>query len=1049
MAFNKSKALENALKFLNQGKVAQAIGEYQLILRADPKDQATLMTVGDLFARQGDMTQAIEYFERLAQVYLNDGFNSKAIAIYKKIAKLAPNELAPLERLADLYVQQGVLSEARPLFLQIAEAHLKANHSQKAVEVLHRLLEVEPENQRVQMRLAELYGMMGQKKEAALTYQAYAHRLFDRGETEEAEKLVERALEVDPGNAAAILLKAKTLNAAEKTDQAIAILSTHPEAETEGDVTKLLVEYELRAGHADRAADRARRQLARGHAHYGLLCKVAEGMIEGAQPDQALPLLAELRAPMIEAGAQDHFLKSLSTACERLPGRTEPLEALADFCRTTSDPFRLNAALGQLSDAYAAQGNMPRAEELLVELVERNKNDERLVDRLNQLRARTGGAPMAGGTSAESAAAGSASQTGLRESAAEEQNKLVSPPPAAIAEEALDEETHKYIAQALTDVDLFSSYGLTQKATHLLENVLQRAPRHTATLERLLDLHLGAGNDRRTAELAAQLEQIHRERNDTVNADRFAELRQRYSKVAGLTEKDLPVAPTAAAAEPVTSSAVAGTTVPAQASAAPPAEPPSFEIAPESVPAAAKVPAAASAPIEFEIPLAGLEPEATAPPAPISLAPEEDAAASAAQEAVAPQIAGIGEELDLSDEWEAIAAETTEAADAPVANEIEAASVELDPIVEAEPVAAEATDTTAALEAVFDVSALPDEEPDHDARPEPFQIEANTPQSEMTAQVPEVEAEVPAEAAAAEPEIELLEVAAEEEPTADAIPEAVLELVDEPAAAELTASGGAADFELELTPETAAPREHAGAATTEDFISELVAELDDLEAPSAEPVQEPALASSSAPPSSPKQDTHASLEQVFAEANATPMAAITPPPTNGSTSKNLAAAPAATPGTLENLNQLAEVFQEFRSELGEMGEEDEDLETHYNLGIAYREMGLLDEAIGEFQKVAKAVQKGKPFRYEMNCSVMLGLSFMDKGEPKVASLWYRRALQVPGLEEESALALRYDLGLALESAGEADAALDSFRQVYAANIDYRDVADRIATLQKH
>jgi len=1044
MAFNKSKALENALKFLNQGKVAQAIGEYQLILRADPKDQATLMTVGDLFARQGDMTQAIEYFERLAQVYLNDGFNSKAIAIYKKIAKLAPNELAPLERLADLYVQQGVLSEARPLFLQIAEAHLKANHSQKAVEVLHRLLEVEPENQRVQMRLAELYGMMGQKKEAALTYQAYAHRLFDRGETEEAEKLVERALEVDPGNAAAILLKAKTLNAAEKTDQAIAILSTHPEAETEGDVTKLLVEYELRAGHADRAADRARRQLARGHAHYGLLCKVVENMIEGAQPEQALPLLTELRAPMIEAGAQDHYLKSLTTACERLPGRTEPLEALADFCRTTSDPFRLNAALGQLSDAYAAQGNMPRAEELLVELVDRNKNDERLVDRLNQLRARTGGAPIAGGTSADSAAAGPASQTGLRESAAEEQNKLVSPPPPTIAEEALDEETHKYIAQALTDVDLFSSYGLTQKATHLLENVLQRAPRHTATLERLLDLHLGAGNDRRTAELAAQLEQIHRERNDTVNADRFAELRQRYSKVAGLTEKDLPVAPAATAPAPVASSAGAGTTVPEQASVAAPAEPPAFEIAPETVPAAA-----ASAPIEFEIPLDGLEPEATPPPEPISLAPEEVAAASATQETVAPQIAGIGEELDLSDEWEAIAAETTETADAPAANEIEAASVELDPVVEPEPVAAEAseaTDTTAALEAVFDVSALADEEPDHDAKPEPFQIEVNTPQSEMTAHVPEVEPEVPAEAAATEPEIELIEVGEEEAPTAEAIPEAVLELVDEPIAAETaTASGtGAADFELELTPETAAPREHAGAATTEDFISELVAELDDLEAPSAEPVQESAIASGSV--AVPK-DTHASLEQVFAEANATPMAAITPPPTNGSTHKNLA--PAATPGTLENLNQLAEVFQEFRSELGEMGEEDEDLETHYNLGIAYREMGLLDEAIGEFQKVAKAVQKGKPFRYEMNCSVMLGLSFMDKGEPKVASLWYRRALQVPGLEEESALALRYDLGLALESAGEADAALDSFRQVYAANIDYRDVADRIATLQKH
>src|SRR5271167_3880419 len=634
MAFNKSKALENALKFLNQGKVAQAIGEYQLILRNDPKDQATLMTVGDLFARQGDMPQATEYFERLAQVYLNDGFNSKAIANYKKIAKLAPNELAPLERLADLYVQQGVLSEARPLFLQIAEAHLKTNHSQKAVEVLHRLLEVEPENQRVQMRLAELYGMMGQKKEAALTYQAYAHRLFDRGETEEAEKLVERALEVDPGNAAAILLKAKTLNSAEKTDQAIAILEKHPEAETGSDVTKLLVEYELRAGHADKAAERARRQLARGHAHYGLLCKVAEGMIEGAQPEQALPLLAELRAPMIEAGAQDHFLKSLTTACERLPGRTEPLEALADFCRTTSDPFRLNAALGQLSDAYAAQGNLPRAEELLVELVDRNKNDERLVDRLNQLRARTGGAPVPVVASADVApAAPVVSEPVAAAEPVDDATVNLTPVVApTIVEETVDEDTQRYIAQALTDVDLFSSYGLTQKATHLLENVLQRAPRHTPTLERLLDLHLGAGNDRRTAELAAQLEQIHRERNDTINADRFAELRQRYSKVAGLTEKDMPAAPTLVAApEPVTSSAEVAATIPAQASAAAPAEPPAFEIAPEPVPVA-KAPAPAAAPIEFETAIGGLDAEAARRDARREHAQEGVAYADATQE---------------------------------------------------------------------------------------------------------------------------------------------------------------------------------------------------------------------------------------------------------------------------------------------------------------------------------------------------------------------------------------------------------------------------------
>jgi tetratricopeptide (TPR) repeat protein len=1061
MAFNKSKALENALKFLNQGKVAQAIGEYQLILRADPKDQATLMTVGDLFARQGDMTQAIEYFERLAQVYLNDGFNSKAIAIYKKIAKLAPNELAPLERLADLYVQQGVLSEARPLFLQIAEAHLKANHSQKAVEVLHRLLEVEPENQRVQMRLAELYGVMGQKKEAALTYQAYAQRLFERGETDEAEKLVERALEVDPGNASAILLKAKTLNAGNKIDQAIAILGKHPEAEEGSDVTNLLVDYELRAGHGDKAAERARRQLARGHAHCALLYKVAETMIESGQPDRALPWLAELRGPMIEAGSQDNYLKALSSACERLPGRTEPLETLVDFCRTTSDPFRLNAALGQLSDAYAAQGNFPRAEELLVELVDRNKNDERMAERLNQLRAKAGGSSVtAAATEAiqVSAVSEPAPAASLLE---EEEHKLVPAVQPAILEEAIDEETQRYIAQALTDVDLFSSYGLTQKATHLLENVLQRAPRHTPTLERLLDLHLGAGNDRRTAELAAQLEQIHRERNDHVNADRFSELRQRFSKVAGLTAADMPAAPAIAAPAPaateVPAAVVALTAAPetvaplAQASVAAPAEPPPFEIAP-TPPPVVKTPAAASAPIEFEIPLTELGAETAADDAAVAPIPVEEPTVPAMPEAVSEAghavepveavPAAASEELDLSDEWEAISAEVQEA-QAPATDEPARAQVELDPVLAPEPASSEPEVIEAAAQ---DVVSHADAEPDYNAKAPHFEIDANTAQADLTADV--APAEAPSES---EPEsvIEIVEEAAEqtaqpvESANTEALPDSLLEFLNEPAPEEVVeaAAPSGHEIELELTPEPASKPDSAEPATTDDFISELVAELDDLEAPvpAAQTFAEPAVASS-------PDQTQVHLQEVFAQTNLPPMEPIVPAAHAGGSNGT---ANGTGGSSAETLNELAEVFQEFRTELGEMGEEDEDLETHYNLGIAYREMGLLDEAIGEFQKVAKAVQKGKPFQYEMNCSTMLGLSFMDKGEPKVASLWYQRALQVPGLEQESILALRYDLAMALESAGESDAALDSFRQVYAANIDYRDVADRIATLQRH
>jgi tetratricopeptide (TPR) repeat protein len=146
---------------------------------------------------------------------------------------------------------------------------------------------------------------------------------------------------------------------------------------------------------------------------------------------------------------------------------------------------------------------------------------------------------------------------------------------------------------------------------------------------------------------------------------------------------------------------------------------------------------------------------------------------------------------------------------------------------------------------------------------------------------------------------------------------------------------------------------------------------------------------------------------------------------------------------------LSDLFDEFRSAMGETsGREDEDLETQYNLGIAYREMGLLEESISEFQKVAKASEKGQPFRYAMQCCTLLGLAFMEKGQPAIAVIWYQRALQTPGLDQESILALRYDLGMAQELAGDTTAAFNTFSQVYAMSIDYRDVSERIATIAK-
>src|SRR3990172_7423414 len=246
MAFNKQKSLDSAQKFLNQGKIPQAIAEYQTILRYEPKDQVTLMTVGDLFVRAGDTQQALSFYEQLAQIFMGDGFISKAIAIYKKIAKLAPEETRPLEKLAEMYVQQGVMSEARSIYLQLAEAHLKSKRQQQAVDTLRKLLDLEPDNIRIQLRLADLYQAIGQKEEAALAYLNSAHRMLDKGEFIEAKKMADRAQLAAPKNPRVITMKARAAAALGENEEAIRLLEELPEEAARADPTRFRCDLYLR-----------------------------------------------------------------------------------------------------------------------------------------------------------------------------------------------------------------------------------------------------------------------------------------------------------------------------------------------------------------------------------------------------------------------------------------------------------------------------------------------------------------------------------------------------------------------------------------------------------------------------------------------------------------------------------------------------------------------------------------------------------------------------------------------------------------------------------
>jgi len=99
-------------------------------------------------------------------------------------------------------------------------------------------------------------------------------------------------------------------------------------------------------------------------------------------------------------------------------------------------------------------------------------------------------------------------------------------------------------------------------------------------------------------------------------------------------------------------------------------------------------------------------------------------------------------------------------------------------------------------------------------------------------------------------------------------------------------------------------------------------------------------------------------------------------------------------------------------------------------------MGLLEEAISEFQRVAKSADKDR--RFAMRCNVApCWASLYGKGNNRHRGDLVRTRAPDPGLDQESILALRYDLGVAQERPAIKPARLKSFSQVYAMNIDYR------------
>ncbi|MCS6899694.1 MAG: tetratricopeptide repeat protein [Myxococcales bacterium] len=121
--------------------------------------------------------------------------------------------------------------------------------------------------------------------------------------------------------------------------------------------------------------------------------------------------------------------------------------------------------------------------------------------------------------------------------------------------------------------------------------------------------------------------------------------------------------------------------------------------------------------------------------------------------------------------------------------------------------------------------------------------------------------------------------------------------------------------------------------------------------------------------------------------------------------------------------------------------EDSDSATHYDLGVAYKEMNLLQDAISEFLLASQDPSRA------CVCLSMVGMIELERDNQEAAIDAFQRALQAPEKTAEQELSLFYELGQLYQQRGEKGTALDYYKKIHRRDPDFRDVAERIAALE--
>lgn len=362
--------MRNAERYLSQGKIRAAIGEYRQVVESDPRDFSTMNILGDLCVKNSETDEAVKYFTKVAEHYGNQGFAQKAIAVYNKIARLKPDSIEVSAKLAELHRMKGSVAEARLHYTTVAEEYQRRGKKLEALDIWKNIAELDPNNVDIYLRIADVYRQENQTEEAAKSYTEAGLRMASLERHEEALEAFSKAFEFCPNDIALLNGMVKSQIAQGLSDEAAKTLENLiAEQPSNKDLSYLLIDCYL---DLERPLDAERiihQLVEREPAEYPKLLELLDIYFKLNDTESATRVLLITSEQLLVSGRSDEFLNWLNEILIRDPENIEALRLLVRFYSWQRDERELRAALERLAESARLNESVDDERYALTQLV--------------------------------------------------------------------------------------------------------------------------------------------------------------------------------------------------------------------------------------------------------------------------------------------------------------------------------------------------------------------------------------------------------------------------------------------------------------------------------------------------------------------------------------------------------------------------------------------------------------------------------------------------------------------------------------------------------